>query len=68
MTEERFLSPEAEAGGGQVVSPEQCARQAIRDCGGLVAAIEWATTWAHRRYFREVLDRLNEIRGEAMGY
>ena len=59
---ERMKSPEAEAGGGTVVEPRRVAENAIRDCGGLVAAIEWARTWAHRTYFAEVLEILQGIR------
>lgn len=50
-----LMSPEKMAGGGEILTPEDCAERAIERCHGLEAAVGWARTWAHRPYFREVL-------------
>ena len=55
-------SPEAEAGGGHVLPPADCARQAIIDCGGIEAAVAWCETWTHRPYFQEVRSELEKLR------
>lgn len=54
-------SPERVAGGGKVLTPGQCARRSILQCGGLEAARQWAKTWAHRPYFRNVLEELESM-------
>lgn len=56
-------SPEAEAGLVRVAGRlpvEKLADLAIRDCGGLEAAVDWCSTWEHRPDFKLLLDELTE--------
>ena len=55
-------SPEQEAGGGKTLPPRECAERSIEECGGIEAALEWARSWSHRPYFRQVIRELNAIR------
>ena len=58
-------SPEAEACGGTVKSPRECAERSVDDCGGIEAAIAWCKTWIHRPFFRDVLTELRKIQRAA---
>ena len=43
---------------GSVLSVAECAESAVRDCGGLRPAIQWARRWAHRPYYARVAEHL----------